>query len=445
MIKDMTVGKPAKVILAFSVPMLLSTAFQQLYNIADSVIAGKFVGTNALAAIGASFPVTMLFLAVALGASVGSSVIVSQYFGVKRMDKMKSSVWTSIIGIMTVAAVLTVVGLFVCRPVIRVLQTPSEIFDAADTYLYIYIAGLPFLFLYNAATSIYTGLGDSRTPLYFLIFSSVFNIVLDIVFVTAVKWGVAGVAWATFIAQGLSGVLAMATLLVRVAKVKADGPYKKFDAGILKKIATVAVPSILQQSFISVGQLCVQGLINSFGTETIAGYSAAIKVNIFCVAIFNTMSNALSSYTAQNTGAGLYDRVKKGYPAALCSIGVIVAVFVIVLVFAGKYLVALFTDGNDSGNVIAVGRRFLYFVAAGYPIVAYKVITDGLLRGAGYMFGFMVSTFTDLIVRVGVSFALAPLCGFTAVCISFPVGWILGALASMAFYLSGKWKNKAKV
>lgn len=432
-------------ILAFSVPMLLSTAFQQLYNIADSVIAGKFVGTNALAAIGASFPVTMLFLAVALGASVGSSVIVSQYFGVKRMDKMKSSVWTSIIGIMTVAAVLTVVGLFVCRPVIRVLQTPSEIFDAADTYLYIYIAGLPFLFLYNAATSIYTGLGDSRTPLYFLIFSSVFNIVLDIVFVTAVKWGVAGVAWATFIAQGLSGVLAMATLLVRVAKVKADGPYKKFDAGILKKIATVAVPSILQQSFISVGQLCVQGLINSFGTETIAGYSAAIKVNIFCVAIFNTMSNALSSYTAQNTGAGLYDRVKKGYPAALCSIGVIVAVFVIVLVFAGKYLVALFTDGNDSGNVIAVGRRFLYFVAAGYPIVAYKVITDGLLRGAGYMFGFMVSTFTDLIVRVGVSFALAPLCGFTAVCISFPVGWILGALASMAFYLSGKWKNKAKV
>ena len=184
MIKDMTTGKPAKVLLAFSLPMLLSTAFQQMYNIADSVIAGKFVGTSALAAIGASFPVTMLFLAVALGASVGSSVIISQYFGIKKLDKMKTAVWTSIISIMAVAALLTVTGLIICRPVIKLLQTPSDVLDDANAYLYIYIAGLPFLFLYNAATAIFTGLGDSKTPLYFLIFSSVFNVALDIAFVT---------------------------------------------------------------------------------------------------------------------------------------------------------------------------------------------------------------------------------------------------------------------
>ena len=464
MIKDMTVGKPAKVILAFSLPMLLSTAFQQMYNIADSMIAGRFVGKNALGAIGASFPVTMLFLAVALGASVGSSVIVSQYFGIKKTDKMKSAISTSILGIMAIALLLTGIGLCICAPVVKLLQTPSEIAGDARTYLYIYIAGLPFLFLYNAATAIYTGLGDSRTPLYFLIFSSVFNIVLDILFVTAVKWGVAGVAWATFIAQGLSGVLAMLTLCIRVAKIRQtdDGEtagdtvgdpaggngkvaYKKFDFALLKKIATVAVPSILQQSFISVGQLCVQGLINSFGTDVLAGYSAAIKINTFCVAIFNTMSNAVSSYTAQNTGAGKYDRVKKGYPAALCIMAAGTAVFIAALAFAGKYLVALFCDGKDDGKVIETGRKFLWFVAAGYPVVMYKVITDGLLRGSGYMAAFMASTFTDLIVRVAVSFALSPWLHFTAVCVSFPIGWILGALVSMIFYMSGKWKTKSKV
>lgn len=441
----MTAGKPAKVLLAFSLPMLLSTAFQQMYNIADSVIAGRFVGKNALAAIGASFPVTMLFLAVALGASVGSSVIVSQYFGVKKLDKMKTSVWTSVISIMAVAVFLTVLGLIICKPVIRLLQTPEEILKDADTYLYIYIAGLPFLFLYNAATAIYTGLGDSRTPLYFLIFSSVFNVALDIVFVTAVKWGVAGVAWATFIAQGISGVLAMITLLFRVAKIKTDGAYKKFDFKILKTITTVAVPSILQQSFVSVGQLCVQGLINSFGTDTIAGYSAAIKINIFCIAIFNTMSNALSSYTAQNTGAGDYERVKKGYVSAMAIIAAVAAVFIVTLAVAGKYLILLFADGEDAAGVVTTGKKFLLFVAMGYPIVAYKVITDGLLRGSGYMLAFMASTFTDLIVRVAVSFIFAKALGFTSVCMSFPIGWVIGALVSMAFFLSGKWKNKAKV
>ena len=358
MIKDMTTGKPAKVLLAFSLPMLLSTAFQQMYNIADSVIAGKFVGTSALAAIGASFPVTMLFLAVALGASVGSSVIISQYFGIKKLDKMKTAVWTSIISIMAVAALLTVTGLIICRPVIKLLQTPSDVLDDANAYLYIYIAGLPFLFLYNAATAIFTGLGDSKTPLYFLIFSSVFNVALDIAFVTAVKWGVRGVAWATFIAQGLSGVLAMATLLARIAKIKTENPYKKFDFAIPKKIASVAGPSILQQSFISVGQLCVQGLINSFGTEVLAGYSAAIKVNIFCVAIFNTMSNALSSYTAQNTGAGDFERVKQGYKSAMLIIAAVAAVFIMLLVFLGDKLVAMFTDGKDDAVVIAEGRKF---------------------------------------------------------------------------------------
>lgn len=448
MIKDMTQGKPAKVLLLFSLPMLLSMTFQQLYNIADSVIAGKFIGNDALAAVGNSFPVTMLFIAIAMGASIGCSVIISQLFGLKALGRMKTAVWTSIIGIMTLAVVLTGVGFFVCRPLCVLLKTPTKIMDDTVLYLNIYIGGLFFLFLYNTATAIFNGLGDSKTPLIFLICSSLGNIGLDILFVGPLKMGVAGVAWATFIAQGISGVLAIVTLLVRIGKIKLEEPYKKFSWKQLKKISLVAVPSILQQSFVSVGQLLVQGLVNSFETAspgTIAGYSAAIKVNIFGVSMFNTMSSALSSYTAQNIGAGEHTRVRQGYRSALGIIYAICALFMILWIFAGKYMISLFVQAGQGAEVIAIGEKFLFYVAIGYPFVAFKVVTDGVLRGAGAMTTFMISTFTDLIVRVAVSYILAPFMGFTSICLSFPIGWVLGGGVSLAFYLSGKWKNKAKV
>lgn len=445
MIKDMTSGKPAKVLIMFSLPMLLSMVFQQMYNVCDSIVAGQFIGKDALAAVGASYPITILFIAIATGASVGASVVISQLFGVKSLEKMKTAVWTSIISIMTLAVVLTAVGFLISAPISRLLKTPGEILDDSLIYLNIYIAGLCFLFLYNAATAIFNGLGDSRTPLYFLIFSSILNVFLDILFVTTFKMGIGGLAWATFIAQGISGILAIVTLLIKISRIKTESTYKKFDTRMLKKISSIAVPSILQQSFVSVGQLCVQGVVNSFGTDTVAAYASAMKVSTFAVSIFNTMSSALSSYTAQNIGAGNIERVKQGYKSALVLMSFVVLLFMCLMIFMGKFFVGLFVNNTDSYEVIKIGQTFLMFVAFGYPFVTLKVITDGVVRGAGYMIAFVISTFSDLIVRVVISIAFAPLLGFTAICISFPIGWLFGAAVSMVIYSKGKWKNKKAI
>lgn len=444
MIKDMTEGSPTGIIVAFSLPMLLSMIFQQMYNIVDSVVAGQFVGSSALAAVGASYPVTMLFIAIATGACIGSSVIISQLFGLKDYARMKSSVSTAIITIMGLSVLLLIVGIFICNPLIRLLKTDPLIFDDSAAYLRIYIFGLPFLFLYNAATATYTGLGDSRTPLYFLIFSSVFNIGLDILFVTAFKMGVEGVAWATFIAQGISSVLAAVCLVFKLKKIKTE-KFKLYDLNLLKKITVVAVPSICQQSFISVGQLCVQGLVNSYGYVVTAGYSAALKVNILAVSCYNTMSSALSSFTAQNIGAGKPERVKTGFRSTIVMSLGIMAVFVLAFCLFGKNLIGLFVGEADGAEVVRIGRMFLWTVCAGYPFVMVKVVVDGVLRGAGDMTAFMISTFSDLVVRVAVSFILAPSLGFFGICLSYPIGWVLGMVVSVIFYASGRWKNKKKV
>lgn len=443
--QDLTKGNPFKVLLTFSLPMLLSMVFQQLYNIVDSVVAGQFIGKGALAAVGASFPVTMLFLAIATGCSIGSSVIISQLFGRNEKGRLKSAIFTSLISIFALSVLLTLVGLFVCDPLLSLLQTPQSIFADSSTYLSVYIWGLAFLFMYNACTAIYTGLGDSRTPLFLLIFSSLFNIALDIIFVTVFKMGVAGVAWATFIAQGLSAVIALVCLMFKVRKIKTDGKVKYFDVRLLKNIAIVAVPSIFQQSFISVGQLCVQSVINGFGDDVIGGYSAAMKVSIMAVSCFNTMSNALSSFTGQNIGAAQPERVKTGYKCSLLIGAGLVAIFLLLFWTLGKHLIGLFVSGEETLGVVDAGKLFLQIVSLGYPLCMIKVVSDGVLRGSGDMTAFMISTFTDLILRVGVSFALAPSLGFMGICLSYPIGWAAGMAISLVFYLRGKWKAKIKV
>lgn len=432
-----------RVIIGFSMPMLLSMAFQQLYNIVDSVVVGRFNGKDALAAVGASYPITMLFLAFATGCGIGCTVIVSQLFGLKSFDRLKTSITTATIFVTALAVVLTVAGTFVCDPILKALGTPANIMKDSSDYLMIYIWGLLFLFIYNSANSICTGLGDSKTPLYLLIFSSVLNIGLDILFVAAFDMGVAGVAWATFIAQGIAAVLANLLLIKRVRGI--EGRFKIFDFQILKKLLIVSVPSVCQQSFVSVGNLLLQGVVNTFGSDVVAGYSAAFKVSFFAVSSFNTMSSALSSYTGQNLGAGKPERIRKGFKNMVLVNLAITAVFVVAFSAAGKYILRLFVSGDDIAEVIRTGQIFLWFVCAGYPFVMLKVLMDGVLRGAGDMTAFMITTFLDLVIRVGLSFALTPFMGFNGICIAYPIGWLLGAVASFIFYKKGKWKKKLKV
>ena len=299
--RDLTVGDPQTVLWKFCMPLFGSIIFQQLYNIADSLVAGKFIGENALAAVGNSYEITLIFIAFAFGCNMGCSVVVSRLFGAKDYRAMKTAVYTACIFSGIVCIVLMLVGILGSGLLLELIRTPDEVFADSKLYLDIYAWGLPFVFFYNIATGIFSALGDSKTPFYFLAVSSTANIAVDIWFVQAFQMGVAGVAWATFLCQGISCVLAMVVVFRRLAKIPLKGKEKAaiFDAGLLRQIVIIAVPSILQQSFISMGNI----IINGFGAPVMAGYSAAVKLNNLVITSFTTLGNGISNYTAQNLGA----------------------------------------------------------------------------------------------------------------------------------------------
>lgn len=441
MIKDLTVGNPSKILISFSLPMFVSAVFQQLYNIADSIIAGRFAGEDALAAVGASYPVTMIFMAVAMGSNIGCSVVISQLFGSKDYDRVKTAVSTTIIASIVLSAFLTVLGLLGSSFIISAINTPENIFADSKLYFDIYIAGFVFLFLYNIANGVFTSLGDSKTPLFFLIASSVGNIILDIIFVAVFKLGVAGVAWATFIAQGIACVLALISLVIRINKLKTEKAPVFFSLPMLYKITFIAIPSILQQSFISVGNIFIQGLVNSFGSSVIAGYSAAVKLNTFALMSFTTLGNAMSTFTAQNIGAGKTDRVSKGLKSGIMFGFSVIVPFLFIFIVFGRQMLGLFLSA-ESVDAINCGVLFLRIVSPFYIAISVKIITDGLLRGSGAMFAFTVSTFLDLILRVILAYIFADITNSaTGIWLSWPFGWTIAAVITLFFYFKGGWKK----
>ena len=363
--KDLTLGEPQKVLWQFCLPLFGSIIFQQLYNIADSLVAGKFVGENALAAVGNSYEITLIFIAFAFGCNIGCSVIVSQLFGAKQYSEMKTAVYTTLIAGAVLCGVLMAGGLALCRSLLELINTPAEILDDSMLYLNIYILGLPFLFFYNIATGIFSALGDSKTPFIFLAASSTSNIAVDILFVTAFKMGVAGVAWATFLCQGISCILAVLVVLRRLAGVKTEKRAAVFSWRLLGKISVIAIPSILQQSFISVGNIIIQSVINSFGASVIAGYSASVKLNNLVITSFTTLGNGISNYTAQNIGAQKMERVKQGFRAGLKLVWILCVPLFLAYFFAGRYLVFLFMD-NSTGPAIDTGIQFLRILSPFY-------------------------------------------------------------------------------
>lgn len=433
MVTDMTVGSPAKILLKFSLPMLGSVAFQQLYSIVDSVIAGNCINADALAAVGASYPVTMIFMAFATGGSIGATVVVSMLFGGKRMGELKTAISTAICTFAVVSILLTILGVIFCNPIMQLLNTPQNIFDDSATYLQIYVFGLAFLFLYNACNGIFTALGDSKTPFIFLIGSSLGNIVLDLLLVIVFKMGVAGVAWATFIAQGIACVLALATLAYRIKKLNITEKSHRFSIPMLKQISRISIPSILQSSFVSVGNLFIQGLVNSFGSDVVAGYSAAVKLNTFALTCFGTMSNGISTYVAQNMGAGKRERIHKGVKVGLLISLAVSVPFIAAYVIFGQNLVGLFAK-EPTQQILETGKWFLVIIAPFYSLIGIKITLDGALRGAGVMKAFMISTFTDLILRVVFAYILSPFFDSTGIWMSWPIGWVLAMFISIFFY-----------
>lgn len=432
--KDLTVGKPSTVLWQFCLPLFGSVIFQQLYNIADSWVAGKFIGQNALASVGNSYEITLIFIAFAFGCNMGCSVTVSGFFGAKDYTRMKTAVYTAMIATGVVCLSLMILGLALSDSLLCWIKTPAEVFADSKRYLDIYLWGLPFLFFYNLSTGIFSALGDSRTPFVFLAISSLSNIFLDILFVTAFRMGVAGVAWATFLCQGISCVLAVLTVWGRLNKLECAGRAKCFDWPILKRFALIAIPSTLQQSFISVGNIIIQGIINGFGTEVMAGYSGAIKLNNLVITSFTTLGNGISNYTAQNLGAGKPERMKDGFKAGLRLVWTLSLPFAFAYFFFGEKLMGFFLK-EPTQAAISSGLAFLRIVAPFYFVVAAKLVADGILRGSGRMRQFMTATFTDLILRVVLACVFSGTAlGSVGIWCAWPIGWTAATAMSLRYY-----------
>lgn len=432
--KDLTVGKPKTVLWKFCLPLFGSIIFQQLYNIADSLVAGKFIGENALAAVGNSYEITLIFIAFAFGCNMGCSVVVSQLFGAKEYSKLKTAVSTACIFSAFLCAILMISGIWGCSPLLHLIRTPDEVFSDSRLYLDIYIWGLPFVFFYNIATGIFSALGDSKTPFYFLAVSSTSNIAVDILFVKAFGMGVAGVAWATFLCQGISCILAVLTVCIRLKKIQVSEKPPLFDRNLLKKIMVVAIPSILQQSFISVGNILIQSVINGFGASVMAGYSAAVKLNNLVITSFTTIGNGISNFSAQNLGAHKYGRIRECFYAGIRMVWCLCIPFCILYIFFGKYLLLLFMKG-DSTAALLTGRQFLWILSPFYFVVSAKLVADGILRGISAMRQFMTATFIDLFLRVALAFLLSNLTNSAiGIWCAWPAGWTTAMLFSVFFY-----------
>lgn len=441
--KDLTIGKPETVLRKFCLPLFGSIVFQQLYNIADSLVAGKFIGENALAAVGNSYEITLIFIAFAFGCNMGCSVIVSQMFGAKDYRRLKTTVTTACLFSAVLCLFLMLCGILGCDPLLRLIRTPADVFSDSALYLDIYVWGLPFVFFYNIATGIFSALGDSKTPFYFLAVSSTSNIAVDILFVQVFHMGVAGVAWATFLCQGVSCILAVIAVWKRLRQIPVTKSPALFDFDILKKILIIAVPSILQQSFVSVGNIMIQSIINGFGASVMAGYSAAVKLNNLIITSFNTIGNGISNFTAQNLGAHKYTRIREGFRGGLKLIWSLCLPFCLLYICFGKYLLLLFMK-QDSTAALMTGRQFLWILAPFYFVVSAKLAADGILRGVGAMGKFMAATFTDLLLRVVLAFILSDLTGSAlGIWFAWPIGWTTAMILSVSFYRreSKKWKQ----
>lgn len=441
--RDLTVGNPGTVLWKFCLPLFGSIIFQQLYNIADSLVAGKFIGENALAAVGNSYEITLIFIAVAFGCNIGCSVIVAQLFGAKEYGTMKTSVYTAWISSAVICAFLMAAGILGCRGLLELIHTPEEIMADSQLYLDIYIWGLPFLFFYNIATGIFSALGDSRTPFLFLAVSSTANIGMDILFVIAFGMKVDGVAWATFLCQGISAVLAMLVIVLRLRKIETKQKTQLFSWTLFRKIAVIAVPSILQQSFISFGNIMIQSVINGFGASVIAGYSAAVKLNNLVITSFTTLGNGVSNYAAQNLGAGKTGRIREGFAAGLKLVWALSLPLFLAYFLAGRQLLHLFMD-EPTQTAVQTGIQFLRILSPFYFVVSAKLVTDGILRGTGLMKQFMEATFTDLILRVALAFLLSKELGALGIWCAWPVGWCVATAMSVFFYRRAIWKNAEK-
>ena len=420
----LTQESPFRALLIFSFPMMMGNLFQQFYTMADSIIVGRFIGEAALAAVGASAALTAVFIAIAVGGGAGALVITSNAFGRKDFTLVKESISTSLISFLILSLILAAAGYAFSERIMSLLNTPENIKDDAVLYLRIYFLGLPFLFMYNILSSVFNSLGKSRIPLFLLIFSSLLNIVFDIAAVTALGMGIAGAAWATLLSQALSAVLSF-IILLKTLKVM-DGRMKRlFSSSIFSSMTKIALPSIIQQTTINFGMMLVQSVVNTFGSEVLAGYSASIRIDNIVTVPLSAVGTAMSPYTAQNIGAGKKERINTGWKSALAIILSFSILICIILQTFNTEIISMFLGADGSAAAYRTGEEYLSYLGWFYGILGFAFVTGGVLRGMGKMASFTAASIANLSLRVIGAMVFAPLYGVGIVWYVVPLGWIL--------------------
>ncbi|MGD9557924.1 MAG: MATE family efflux transporter [Mangrovibacterium sp.] len=441
--KDFTKGKEAKLILQFSIPLILGNIFQNLYTIVDSIIVGNYLGKEALGAVGASFPFIFVLISLVIGVGSGASTVISQYFGARQHENVRKAIDTLFIFFLAASLLVTAAGILLCRQVFVLLRLPEEMMAEAVTYLSVYLSGMFFFFGFSGISSILRGLGDSRTPLYFMIMSAVLNVVLDLLFILVFKWGIAGVAFATVVAEALAFFLAAWYLNKKHPVINLSFRRYVFDRSIFRSCVRIGLPTGFQQSFVAFGMMAIMGVINTFGTNAVAAYAAAIRIDSFAKMPAMTFSSALSSFVGQNLGAFRPERAKRGLRTTIWfSMGYSLFVSVLIIAF-GKHLIRLFSSDI---HVIAIGQDYLVIVSSFYLLLSVMFAFTGFLRGAGATFIPMVTTLISLyLFRIPVAYFLSGKIGVNGIWWSEPVGWFAGMVILIIYYLSGKWKGKEVV
>jgi len=441
--KDFTSGNVSKLIFNFTLPMLLGNVFQQLYNVVDSIIVGKVLGKEALASVGASFPIIFTLIALLIGIGSGFSIVISQFYGAKDINSVKKSIDTMYIFLFVAGLFASIFGIYYSEELFLLLQLPLELIPQATTYLNIYMAGMILFFGFNGTSSVLRGLGDSKTPLYFLILASLFNILFDVLFVMVFKWGIAGAAWATVIAQGgafVTGIL----YLNRTHKIMKFSLSKlSFDKDLFIKSLKIGLPSGIQHTFVAIGMMALLGIVNTFGTDVIAAYTAAGRIDSLAMMPAMNFSQAVAAFVGQNLGANKIERVRKGFKATFLMSNLFCILMTAIIVIFGSQLMKMFTTDP---NVIAIGEKYLIIVSSFYLLFSTLFTTNGLLRGAGdTLIPMFITLFSLWIIRIPGAYFLSSQIGETGIWWSIPIGWSMGALLSYLYYLTGKWKCKSVV
>lgn len=441
--KDLTTGNEGKLIFQFAAPMLIGNVFQQLFNVVDSFVVGNFVGKEALAAVGAAFPIIFVMVSMIIGIVTGTMIIISQYFGAGDLLKVRRAIDTMYIYSMLAGAVASVAGLIFSAPLLRLLGLPEELMPQATQYLRIFMSGIVIFFGYNGTTAVLRGLGDSKTPLYFLIIATLLNIVLDLLFVAVLKMGVAGAAYATLIANGVAFGLAIIWVnkTHKVLRIAIRG--LQFDREVFRQSIRIGLPTGIQHTLVAMGALALMGIVNTFGTDVIAGFSVASRLDALAIIPAMTFSQALSTFVGQNIGANRYDRVRAGLISTVRMSGIVTILTTVIIVFSGNYLMRLFTDDTE---VIRLGDQYLTIVSLFYIFFTLMFIYNGIMRGAGdTVWPMFFSLFSLWIIRVPIAYFLSREIGPSGIWWSIPASWIIGLALSFGYYKSGRWKKKTVV